>query len=122
MDLFAGERRNEHEPLASRMRPRTLDEFVGQQALLGPGKPIRRMVEGGNVRSMILWGPPGVGKTTLAEILARAVEARFERLSAVSAGVREIRAVAERAEQALERGQRTVLFVDEIHRFNKSQQ
>lgn len=122
MDLFEGHARNDNEPLASRMRPRTLEEFAGQQALLGPGKPIRRMVEGGNVRSMILWGPPGVGKTTLAEILAAAVDARFERLSAVSAGVREIRAVAERAEQALGRQQRTVLFVDEIHRFNKSQQ
>ncbi|MCK8515721.1 replication-associated recombination protein A [Methylonatrum kenyense] len=104
------------------MRPRTLDDYVGQEAVLGPGKPLRRMVEAGAVRSLVLWGPPGVGKTTLAEILARAVDARLVQLSAVSAGVKDIRKVAADAEEAKRLGQRTVLFLDEIHRFNKSQQ
>ena len=122
MDLFENNDTAAHEPLAARMRPRILDEFVGQQALLGAGKPLRRMVETGTVRSLILWGPPGVGKTTLAEILAGAVDAHFVRLSAVAAGVKDIREVARSAAERLQRGQPTVLFLDEIHRFNKSQQ
>lgn len=106
-------------PLAYRMRPLTLEDYVGQQALVGPDKPLRRMAESGVVRSMILWGPPGVGKTTLAELLANASNARLERLSAVMAGVKEIRATVERAQQSTAN---TLLFLDEIHRLNKSQQ
>lgn len=121
-DLFQAGNDVSGQPLAARMRPRDLDDFVGQQALLGPGRPMRRMVEAGNVRSLVLWGPPGVGKTTLAEILARAVDAQLVQLSAVSAGVKDIRQVAAAAEESRQRGRRTVLFLDEIHRFNKSQQ
>lgn len=106
-------------PLAFRMRPRRLDDYVGQQALVGPDKPLRRMAESGVVRSMILWGPPGVGKTTLAELLTRASDAHLEHLSAVMAGVKEIRAVVERAQQM---SSTVILFLDEIHRLNKSQQ
>ncbi|BBI60465.1 hypothetical protein HSBAA_17710 [Vreelandella sulfidaeris] len=106
-------------PLAFRMRPRQLDDYVGQQALVGPDKPLRRMAESGVVRSMILWGPPGVGKTTLAELLAQASQAHLEHLSAVMAGVKEIRAVVERAQQM---SSTVILFLDEIHRLNKSQQ
>jgi len=122
MDLFSQTTQADNEPLAYRLRPRTLDDYIGQEALVGPGKPLRRMVEAGVVRSMILWGPPGVGKTTLAEILAQATGARLERLSAVMAGVKDIREVVERARAALAQQQKTVLFLDEIHRLNKSQQ
>ncbi|MFO7641343.1 MAG: replication-associated recombination protein A, partial [Candidatus Competibacteraceae bacterium] len=110
-------------PLADRMRPRLLDEFVGQVHLLAPGKPLRTAIERGQPHSMVLWGPPGAGKTTLAELLAGAGQAEFLRLSAVMAGVRDVRAAVERA-QALwrEHQRRTVLFVDEVHRFNKAQQ
>lgn len=104
------------------MRPRRLDDYVGQQALVGPGKPLRRMVETGTVRSMILWGPPGVGKTTLAEILATESGSRLERLSAVMAGVKDIREAVARAGVARDQGQATLMFLDEIHRLNKSQQ
>ncbi|MCB1776650.1 MAG: AAA family ATPase [Candidatus Competibacteraceae bacterium] len=110
-------------PLADRLRPHCLDAFVGQAHLLAPGKPLRVAIERGQPHSMVLWGPPGVGKTTLAELLAGASQAAFIRLSAVMAGVRELRAAVEQA-QALWREQqrRTVLFVDEVHRFNKAQQ
>lgn len=114
-----------YEPLAERMRPRTLDDYIGQKHLVGPGCTIRRMIESGNVSSFILWGPPGVGKTTLAKIIANNTESAFYTLSAVTAGVKEVREVIERA-----RGEaggmfskgRPILFIDEIHRFSKSQQ
>jgi len=105
------------------MRPRSLDDYVGQTHLLGPGKPLRRMLEGGHLHSMILWGPPGTGKTTLARLVADTCNAEFIALSAVLAGVKDIRAAAEQAREVRERsGRRTVLFLDEVHRFNKSQQ
>jgi len=110
-------------PLAERMRPRALSEIVGQTHLLGEGRPLRRAIEAGRVPSMILWGPPGTGKTTLARLLADVGGAAFETLSAVGAGVKDIREVVERARARLrERGQATLLFVDEIHRFNRGQQ
>ncbi|MCP1328551.1 AAA family ATPase, partial [Halomonas sp. 707D4] len=116
MDLFeSAPGFAEGAPLAYRMRPRDLDDYVGQQALVGPGKPLRQMATAHTVRSMILWGPPGVGKTTLAKLLARACDARFEQLSAVMAGVKEIRAVVERAQASRAS---TLLFLDEIHRLN----
>ncbi len=110
-------------PLADRMRPRTLDEVVGQSHLIGPGKVLRRSLEEGNLHSMILWGPPGTGKTTLALLLAQVAGARFVTFSAVLSGVKEIRQVmAEAGADRARRGRRTILFVDEIHRFNKAQQ
>ncbi|RDB43388.1 replication-associated recombination protein A [Halomonas sp. DQ26W] len=121
MDLF-GQATDDAAPLAYRMRPRRLEDYVGQQALVGPGKPLRRMAETGTVRSMILWGPPGVGKTTLADILATESGSRLERLSAVMAGVKDIRDAVSRAEVARGQGQPTLMFLDEIHRLNKSQQ
>ncbi|WP_158783120.1 replication-associated recombination protein A [Pantoea sp. BAV 3049] len=113
---------NEFQPLAARMRPRTLAEYIGQQHLLAPGKPLPRAIEAGHLHSMILWGPPGTGKTTLAEIIGRYGQADVERISAVTSGVKEIREAIERARQNRNAGRRTILFVDEVHRFNKSQQ
>ena len=109
-------------PLAERLRPKTLDEVVGQEHLTGPGKPLRVMLERGRLRSMIFWGPPGTGKTTLARILAEGVEAQFIAMSAVSAGVKEVRAAVKQALEAVEENRSTVLFLDEVHRFNKAQQ
>lgn len=111
------------EPLASRMRPRTLDEIVGQEQLVGPGRLLRRTIEADKLTSIILWGPPGSGKTTLAEVIAAHTHARFVRLSAVSAGVADLRKVMDEANKLRQFSQqRTILFIDEIHRFNKAQQ
>ena len=109
-------------PLPVRMRPASLDEVVGQAHLLAPGSPLRRMVEGSGVASVILYGPPGSGKTTLAALISQATGRRFEALSALSAGVKDVRAVIDSARSALIRGEQTVLFIDEVHRFSKTQQ
>jgi putative ATPase len=132
MDLFADDEHSNVRPpdavdpaapLAERMRPRSLDEIVGQQPLLGPGRPLRTAIEQDRLRSIILWGPPGTGKTTLARVIATATRAHFIAFSAVLSGIKEIRDVMAEAEAARRRsGRRTILFVDEIHRFNKAQQ
>ena len=110
------------QPLAARLRPRDLDEFVGQEHLLGQGKVLRRLIESDQVSSMIFWGPPGVGKTTLARIIAARTKSAFIDFSAVNSGIKEIRNVMEKAEENRSFGERTILFIDEIHRFNKAQQ
>ncbi len=110
------------QPLAARLRPRDLSEYIGQKHLLGEGKILRRLIESDTISSMIFWGPPGVGKTTLARIIAGHTKSRFTDFSAVTSGIKEIRAVMEEAENARRFGERTILFVDEIHRFNKAQQ
>ncbi len=119
-DLFSQE---VYQPLASRMRPQSLDEYVGQKHLLGEGKPLRETILGGQLHSMVFWGPPGVGKTTLAKIIVDSVDAHLESISAVLSGVKEIRAAVARAQEERDcRSRQTILFVDEVHRFNKSQQ
>ncbi|MGM9630555.1 replication-associated recombination protein A [Butyricicoccus sp.] len=117
--LFGGD---DLQPLAARLRPRTLEEFVGQTHLLGEGKVLRRLIESDRISSMIFWGPPGVGKTTLARIIAQRTRASFIDFSAVTSGIKEIRQVMQRAEDNRRFGDRTIVFVDEIHRFNKAQQ
>jgi putative ATPase len=109
-------------PLADRMRPRTLDEFIGQEELLGPGKPLRTQIERDDLSSMLLWGPPGCGKTTLARIIAKSTRGDFIPFSAVLAGIKEIKEVMAKAESARRYGLRTIVFVDEVHRFNRAQQ
>jgi putative ATPase len=121
-DLFS-QPQNNYQPLAARMRPRNLDDYIGQGHLLAPGKPLREAIVRGQLHSMILWGPPGVGKTSLAKLFAEQAHARFESLSAVLSGVKEIRsAVAIAQQERSASGRKTILFVDEVHRFNKSQQ
>jgi putative ATPase len=127
MSLFAGlpretEAEKALQPLAERMRPRTLDEFIGQEKLLGPGKPLRVQIETDNLSSMLLWGPPGCGKTTLARVIARLTKSEFVPFSAVLSGIKEIKEVMAEAERKSRGGQRTIVFVDEVHRFNKAQQ
>ncbi len=127
MSLFAQPGPQEDEqaadrPLAERMRPRTLDEFVGQDALLGPGKPLSTQIERDEIGSMILWGPPGCGKTTLARVIARISRSEFIAFSAVLSGINEIKRVMAEAERAFRVGRRTIVFIDEVHRFNKAQQ
>lgn len=119
-DLF--EQTPPYQPLAARMRPLRLEDYAGQAHVLGPGKPLREAIMGGQLHSMLLWGPPGVGKTSLAKLIAELCDAHFITLSAVLAGVKDIRAAMEQALQLQQRGKQTVLFIDEVHRFNKAQQ
>jgi putative ATPase len=121
-DLPASLEKDAKRPLADRMRPETLDDFAGQEHILGPGKPLRSQIERDQLTSIILWGPPGVGKTTLAQIIARMTKSEFLPFSAVLAGIKEIKAVMADAERLRKLGRRTILFIDEIHRFNKAQQ
>src|ERR1700681_4120721 len=109
-------------PLADRMRPRTIEEYIGQEHLIGPGKPLRTQIERDDTGSIIFWGPPGTGKTTLAKIIANMSKAEFIEFSAVLAGIKEIKQVMADAERARQYGTRTIVFIDEIHRFNKAQQ
>ena len=121
-DLFDTEENTIYKPLADKLRPKTLDEFVGQEDIVGKKSPLYQMIESDNITSMIFWGPPGVGKTTLAKIIAEKTNSVFRNLSAVTSGVKDIKAIMDEADFNKLNGQKTILFVDEIHRFNKAQQ
>ena len=110
------------QPLAERLRPKTLDEYIGQKHLVGPGAILRKMIDAGRISSFILWGPPGVGKTTLARIIANCTQSEFLDFSAVTSGIKDIKAVMKQAQEVQDLGEKTIVFVDEIHRFNKGQQ
>lgn len=120
--LFASQNKADNSPLANRVRPKTLEDFVGQQHLIGDNKILRDIIDQDNIPSLIFWGPPGVGKTTLAEIIAKKTEANFITFSAVTSGINDIKKVMKEAEMNREMGQKTIVFIDEIHRFNKAQQ
>lgn len=120
--LFANQNNDDNTPLANRVRPMTLEDFVGQQHLIGNGKILREIIDQDNIPSLIFWGPPGVGKTTLAEIIAKKTQANFITFSAVTSGINDIKKVMKEAEMNREMGQKTIVFIDEIHRFNKAQQ
>ena len=120
--LFSLANQNENTPLADRVRPQNLDDFVGQENLIGHGKILRDLIEKDRVPSLILWGPPGTGKTTLAEIIAKRTKAHFITFSAVTSSIKDIRKIMEEAEQNRQFGERNIVFIDEIHRFNKAQQ
>ena len=120
--LFEEEEYFDYKPLAEKMRPQTLDDFFGQKEIVGESSPIRKMIEQDTITSMIFWGPPGVGKKTLAKIIAKQTNSLFYELSAVTSGVKEIKELIEIAKYNKSNGKKTIVFVDEIHRFNKSQQ